>query len=302
MAIFNNSDIFGQTTPGNSMKWEFTEPEQNTFTFSDGEETITLAKATDKKVRCHNLVWTAELPTWVSGGSWTNETLSAVMQTHITKEIEAYGDGCYSWDVVNEALSGSGYTSNVFLDVIGEAYVPLAFQYAEAAVKNAGLSCKLVYNDFGIESPGEKNAAAVAMIKKIQAQGIQIDGVGFESHFSTSYYPTTSDQMTAMKAFTDLGLYVQVTELDVACSSASPDPSELAIQAQAYYDTVSACMQTENCTGMTVWDFDDQYSWIQPSTNDGEGAADLFTADLSPKPAVTAVSEAIEGESCSVCS
>jgi len=85
---------------------EFTEPEQNTFTFSGGEETITLAKATDKKVRCHNLVWTAELPTWVSGGSWTNETLLAVMQTHITKEIEAYGDGCYSWDVVNEALSG----------------------------------------------------------------------------------------------------------------------------------------------------------------------------------------------------
>lgn len=140
------------------------------------------------------------------------------------------------------------------------------------------------------------------MIKNIQAQGIQIDGVGFESHFSTSYFPTTSDQMTAMKAFTELGLYVQVTELDVACSSGSPNSSELAIQAQAYYDTISACMQTEKCTGMTVWDFDDQYSWIQPSTNDGEGAADLFTAELSPKPAVTAVSEAIEGKSCSVCS
>lgn len=117
MTIFNNSDIFGQTTPGNSMKFEFTEPEQNVFTFSQGMETITLAKDTGKQVRCHNLVWSSELPSWVSDGTWTNETLTAAMENHITKTIEAYGDDCHSWDVVNEALAedGSGFASNRML-------------------------------------------------------------------------------------------------------------------------------------------------------------------------------------------
>lgn len=92
------------------MKWEFTEPEQNTFTLAPGQETITLAQDTGKKVRCHNLVWSAELPSWVTSPStpWTNATLLAAMENHITTLIKGYGTGCYSWDVVNEALSGDG--------------------------------------------------------------------------------------------------------------------------------------------------------------------------------------------------
>jgi len=114
MKIWNSSAVFGQTTPGNSMKWEFVEPEQNTFTFSQGMQTVNLAKATGKKVRCHNLVWSSELPSWVSNGQWTNATLLAAMKNHITKTIQGFGNDCYSWDVVNEALaeSGTGYTSN----------------------------------------------------------------------------------------------------------------------------------------------------------------------------------------------
>lgn len=178
----------------------------------------------------------------------------------------------------------------------------MAFQYANAAVAALGADIKLVYNDYGVESPGTKTTAAVNLVKTIQGwNGAHIDGVGFESHFSTSYFPTTANQMSAMSSFTDLGVYVQVTELDVACSSVPCSTSDLAIQAQAYYDTISACMQTTDCTGMTVWDFDDQYSWIQPSTNDGEGDPDLYYSDLTRHPAYTAVSEAIEGSACSVC-
>lgn len=113
MSIFNKYEIFGQTTPGNTMKWQYTEPENGEFDFSLGEETVTLAKKSDKKIRCHNLVWTSQLPSWVSDGSWTKETLLEVMKTHITKEITYYGSNCYSWDVVNEAIEYDGsYTDN----------------------------------------------------------------------------------------------------------------------------------------------------------------------------------------------
>ncbi|OJJ50009.1 hypothetical protein ASPZODRAFT_57984 [Penicilliopsis zonata CBS 506.65] len=303
MTIFNDTNIFGQTTPGNTMKWMYTEPEQNVFTFAEGEETIALAEATGKKVRCHNLVWSEELPSWVTDGSWTNETLLAAMKTHITREIEYYGEGCYSWDVVNEALDSNGsFTENVFLEHIGEAYVPLAFQYAYEAVESFCGDIKLFYNDYSIEYAGDKHTAAVALVQTIQNwDGAQIDGVGFESHFSTSFAPTQAEIEAAMADFTALGVDVQITELDVPCTSVPCSADALATQAQVYYDVVAACMATDDCTGMTVWDFDDEYSWIQPAEYDGEGDGDLFYSNLTRHPAYTAVSEAIEGSDCSVC-
>ena len=108
MAIFNNSQIFGEVTPGNQMKWEFVEPSQDSFSFAGGQTTIDLAKVTGKKVRCHNLVWHEELPSWVSSGTWTNATLLAAMQNHITQVVQHYGNNCYAWDVVNEALNDDG--------------------------------------------------------------------------------------------------------------------------------------------------------------------------------------------------
>ena len=258
MKMFNNSNMWGAVTPGNSIKWEFVEPTLGDFTFGEGMETIALAKVNDMKVRCHNLVWSSELPSWVTSPSttWTNETLLAAMNNHIEKTIEGFGDDCYSWDVVNEALAedGSGYQSNPFLTYIGEAYVPLAFIAATNTVKKNGYNVKLVYNDYGIEPAGTKNTAAINLVKIVQSYEAQIDAVGFESHYSTSYYPTTSDLTAGMKGFTDLGLDIFVTELDVACSSDSPSASDLATQAEAYYDTVQACMRTDRCKGMSVWD------------------------------------------------
>lgn len=64
MTVFNSSRLWGQTTPGNTMKWEFVEPTQNEFTFDQGQVTIDLAQQTGKLVRCHNLVWQSELPSW----------------------------------------------------------------------------------------------------------------------------------------------------------------------------------------------------------------------------------------------
>ena len=41
---------------------------------------------------------------------------------------------------------------------------------------------KLYYNDYNIEQP-KKRAGAIALIKKIQAAGVRIDGVGIQGHW-----------------------------------------------------------------------------------------------------------------------
>ncbi|KAK1081995.1 hypothetical protein LTR48_007223 [Friedmanniomyces endolithicus] len=55
---------------------------------------------------------------------------------------------------------------------------------------------------------------------------------------------------------------------------ASP-PLSQSQQVMFYWDTVNACATTAGCVGVTVWDFDDTYSWI-PSTFAGQGGGDLY--------------------------
>ncbi|KAH8429832.1 uncharacterized protein LDX57_007503 [Aspergillus melleus] len=48
MRFFNQGSIFGQTIPSNTMKWQFTEPENGQSDFSEGEKKIDLAKQSSK--------------------------------------------------------------------------------------------------------------------------------------------------------------------------------------------------------------------------------------------------------------
>ncbi|EMC91445.1 glycoside hydrolase family 10 protein [Baudoinia panamericana UAMH 10762] len=306
MTVWNDSRIFGSTTPGNTMKWEFVEPQQNTFNFSQGMQTVALSKATgkDAHLRCHNLVWHEELPSWVvyqPYDSWTNITLAAAMINHITKTVRGFGSNCYSWDVVNEAIDDNAQWRNtIFYQYMGKYYIPIAFAAAQAAVKSIGADIKLVYNDYNIEFPGAKQQKAVELVQLIKQYGIKIDGVGFESHFVFGETPGASAQMQAMQSFTSLGLNMYQTELDVRFPSLPPTPATLAQQASDYYNTIQACMKTPACQGMTVWDFDDAYSWV-PSTFAGQGDACLYWANLTRKPAYEAVYQAITDVNCTVC-
>ena len=116
-----------------------------------------------------------------SNGTRTNETLVAALRTHIKTEVTHYKGQCYAWDVVNEALNDNEtFGSDIFLDIIGPAYIQIAFETAAAADSNV----KLYYNDFGTEFVGPKSTAALNIVKSLKADGVKIDGVGFQSHLS----------------------------------------------------------------------------------------------------------------------
>lgn len=223
------------------------------------------------------------------------------MQNHIYNLITHWGDRCYSWDVVNEALNSNGtFASSIWYDTIGPEYFFLAYKFADEAVAATGKDIKLYYNDYGIENPGNKTTAAAALVSELQARGIRIDGVGLESHFEVGATPSQEQQIEAMETFTSLGVEVARTEIDVRFTSLPYNNTGLLVQKQNYYDTIASCMAVDRCIGMTVWDFDDTYSWI-PSSFPGEGAADIYNSNFTRKPAYYGIGEAIVGAPCSGC-
>ncbi|KAK3674411.1 hypothetical protein LTR78_005880 [Recurvomyces mirabilis] len=278
-----NTADFGQITPANSMKWDAIEASRGKFTYTQGDVIANLAKTNGQKLRCHNLVWHNQLPSWVSSGNFDNATLISIMKNHITNEVTHYKGQCYAWDVVNEAINddGSGtLRSDPFHNTIGPAYLPIAFATAHAADPSA----KLYYNDYNIETLGVKSTAAQNIVKMIKAYGAPIDGVGLQSHFVSGSTPTTAQQVANMNAFTALGVDVAITELDIRVKT--PETSaELTQQATDYSSTIKACKQVSRCVGVTLWDWNDKNSWV-PGTFPGYGAATPWDTNFQKKTAV----------------
>lgn len=167
---------------------------------------------------------------------------------------------------MNEALNDDGtYRSDVFYNTLGPDYINIAFAAAAAADPDV----KLYYNDYNIEYAGAKATAAQAIVKNLQAAGLKIDGVGLQGHFIVGETPSQADQEANLNSFLELGVEVAYTELDVRFTSLPPNAAGLAQQGDDYASTVGACVGVgAKCVGVTIWDFDDAYSWV-PSTFPG---------------------------------
>ncbi|KAI0912954.1 family 10 glycosyl hydrolase [Ustulina deusta] len=288
--ILSDTDEFGQLTPGNAQKWQYIEPSQGVFSYTSGDQIADLAATNGQLLRCHTLVWYSQLPSWVSSGSWTVDTLTSVVNTHISNEVGHYKGQCYAWDVVNEALNEDGtYRENVFYTVLGDSYFALAFAAAEAADPDA----KLYYNDYNIESTGSKQAGVVKIVSLVKAAGAKIDGVGMQAHLIVGSTPSQSSMQSAMASYVAAGITeVAYTELDIRFSSLPATDAGLQQQATDFATVTKACVAEAACVGITIWDLTDKYSWI-PNTFSGQGAALLYDEDLSKKPAWTAVSSVL---------
>ncbi|KAI0727391.1 endo-1,4-B-xylanase [Fomitopsis betulina] len=281
-----NSQHFGQITPGNSMKWDATEPEPNVFTFTEGDQIADYAKTNGQYLRGHNLVWYQQLPDWVTANNYNATGLTAVIQNHISNVAGHYKGQPYAWDVVNEPLNDDGsFREDVFYDALGESYITIALEAARAADPNA----KLYINEYNIEYTGTKATAMQNLVKTLQSNNVPIDGIGMESHFIVGEVPTTL--VENFQAFTALGVEIAITELDIRMTL--PETAELLEQQkQDFYTVVDACVQVSGCRGITVWDWTDKYSWI-PSTFSGQGAATPFDDNYEEKPAFDGIVEAL---------
>lgn len=274
------SQQYSMVTPGNEMKWDTTEPSNGVFNFAPGDQIVAYAQANSERVRCHNLVWQSQLPSWVS--ALPAAQVQGAMETHITTEATHYKGDCYAWDVVNEPFNGDGsFVSDPFFNAMGSAYIADALRTAHAADPNA----KLYINDFGIEGENAKSNAMFSLAQSLLAQGVPLNGIGFESHFILGQIP--ADMQANMQRFANLGLDVAVTELDDRITLPATS-ANLTQQASEFSAVVKDCLAVTRCVGVTQWAVGDADSWV-PGAFPGQGAATMFDSGYNPKPAFTSV-------------
>jgi endo-1,4-beta-xylanase len=274
------SQQFNMVTPGNEMKWDTTEPSNGTFNFAPGDQIVAYAQANSERLRCHNLVWQSQLPSWVS--ALPANQVQAAMETHITTEATHYKGDCYAWDVVNEPFNSDGsFVADPFFNAMGSGYVADALKTAHAADPNA----KLYLNDFGIEGENAKSNAMFSLAQSLLAQGAPLGGIGFESHFILGQIP--ADMQANMQRFANLGLDVAVTELDDRITLPATS-ANLTQQASEFSTVVKDCLGVSRCVGVTQWAVGDADSWV-PGAFSGQGAATMFDQNYNPKPAFTSV-------------
>ena len=166
---------FTMVTPENEMKPDATEPSQNQFTFSAGDQVYNWAISHGAQVRGHTLAWHSQQPGWMQsmGGS----ALRSAMINHIQKVMAHYQGKLAYWDVVNEAFNEDGSRRSSNLQSTGNDWIEVAFKTARAADP----STKLCYNDYNIDNWNyAKTQGVYNMVRDFKSRGVPIDCVGLQ--------------------------------------------------------------------------------------------------------------------------
>jgi endo-1,4-beta-xylanase len=261
---------FGSVTPENEMKWDTTEPSRNSFNYANADRIVNHARSHGMVVRGHTLAWHQQQPGWAQGLSGSD--LRSAMTNHITQVATHYRGQIYAWDVVNEAFAdgGGGGRRDSNLQRTGNDWIEVAFRTARAADPNA----KLCYNDYNTDGVNAKSTGIYNMVADFKNRGVPIDCVGFQSHLSNS---VPGDYQANLQRFANLGVDVQITELDISGGN----------QAAVYGSVTQSCLAVTRCAGITVWGIRDSDSW-----RTGENPL-LFDNSGNKKAAYTAVLNAL---------
>jgi endo-1,4-beta-xylanase len=261
-------------TAENEMKIDATEPNQNQFNFTGGDQVFDFAMQHGARVRGHTLAWHSQQPTWMQNLS--GSALRSAMINHINGVLAHYRGKMAYWDVVNEAFAdGTGARRDSNLQRTGDDWIEVAFRTARAADPTP----RLCYNDFNIEDwNAAKTQGVFRMVQDFKSRGVPLDCVGFQGHFAASGMP--ANFQTTLSSFAAAGVDVAITELDIASASAT-----------AFAAVTNACLNVPRCVGITVWGVRDSDSW-----RTGENPL-LFDGSGNKKPAYTAVLNALNAVS-----
>ena len=296
---------FNTISPENDMKCELIHPEWNKYYFDIADKFVELGKENNQFLLGHTLVWHSQLAPFVTKIT-SADSLRLFMKEHISTIVGRYKGKINAWDVVNEALNEDGtMRKSIFYNLLGDQYIIDAFRLAQTADPKA----ELYYNDYNIEQPA-KRKGAIELIKKIQAAGIRIDGVGIQGHWSIRGLPLEDIEQSILD-YSALGLKVMLTELDITVlpnpwdlrgadvnqnfegsAMMNPYPQglpdsmqvKLAMEYESLFDLL--VKHKDKVSRVTFWGVNDESSWLNGWPIRGRTNYPLlFDRNYQPKPA-----------------
>lgn len=307
---------FNSISPENILKWALVHPQPDKYDFEASDKYVEFGQKNKMFIHGHTLVWHNQTPKWVfedeKGQPVTREVLLKRLHDHIQTVVGRYKGKINSWDVVNEALNEDGtLRQSQWLKIIGEDFIAQAFKFAHEADPKA----ELYYNDFSLENEPKRNGA-VALIKKLKADGVPVNGVGLQGHDNLTW-PTVEQQDATIAAFAALGVKVSITELDIDVlprpqrqqngsaevrtrfektpendpyTKGLPDSVQQAL-ATKYADLFKVFLKHRGTIErVTFWGVTDKESWLNTWPVPGRTSYPLlFDRDGKPKPAFEAV-------------
>jgi len=293
---------FNSITPENAMKMGPIHPTENEYYWKDADSIVAFAKRNGIKIRGHNLCWHNQAPRWFftdsTGKQVSKEVLLQRLKEHITTVVSRYKGTIYAWDVVNEVISdkpGEYFRNSEFYKICGEEFVAKAFQYAHEADPDA----LLFYNDYNEINP-EKREKIFRLVKSLKDAGVPIHGIGMQGHWAINE-PSRGQLDSTIKRFAELGLKIQVTELDISvypkehnARERKPEDANTAFttekenrQMEMYRMCFEVFRKYRNViSGVTFWNISDRRSWLDDFPVRGRKDYPLlFDKDLKPKKA-----------------
>lgn len=310
---------FNCISPENCLKWESVHPKPGRYDFSQADRYVEFGQKHGMTIIGHNLIWHNQTPRWVfqddRGNPVDRDTLLARMRDHIFTVVGRYKGKIHGWDVVNEAIDEEGaLRQSPWFKILGEDYLLKAYQFAHEADPAA----ELYYNDYSLENLPKQNGA-IALIKKLQAQGVHIAAVGLQGHYNMTW-PAPEEIDETISAFARLGVKVNITELDVNMlpSATTSQAAEVAMHfamrgdlnpytnglpeaveqqlAQRYAEIFSVFVKDRaDINRVTFWGVTDGDSWLNDWPIHGRTSYPLlFDRAGQPKPAFMAVIKTVE--------
>ncbi len=213
---------FNAIVAENCMKSMYLQPKEGEFYFDEADKFVDFGQQNNMFITGHTLVWHSQAPRWFftdeEGKDVSREVMIERMKNHIFTVAGRYKGKIKGWDVVNEAVLDDGtLRDSKFLQIIGPDYIRLAFEFAHEADPDA----ELYYNDYSMALPA-KRQGVVDLVKSLQEQGVRIDGIGMQGHLNMQF-PSLEEFEKSLLAFSDLGVKVMITELDL---SVLPSPKK----------------------------------------------------------------------------
>ncbi|WP_082918135.1 endo-1,4-beta-xylanase [Oceanobacillus sp. Castelsardo] len=307
----------------NAMKPMYIQPKEGEFYWEDADKIVQFAKENDMYFRYHTLVWHSQVPDWFfldeEGKPMVDEQdpekreknkqlLLERERTHIKTIVERYKDDVDAWDVVNEVIDdGGGLRESPWYEITGKDFIKVAF---ETAREYAGEDAMLYINDYNNEVDDVKRDDFYDLVKELVDEGVPIDGVGFQSHIQLGW-PSIEETRESIEMFADLGLDVQITELDVSIYGWPPSgeyntedeiPNSILEElADRYRDLFDLYEELDDkISNVTFWGIADNHTWLddraQEHSDDGKGkdAPFVFDSEYNVKPAYYAMMDLVD--------